>query len=39
VASGSPASQHPFHLTAAGSTLYFSLDDGVNGAELWSYTP
>ena len=38
-ASGSPASQHPFHLTAAGTTLYFSLDDGVSGAELWSHTP
>jgi ELWxxDGT repeat protein len=39
VAMGSPASAHPFHLTAAQSRLYFSLDDGVHGSELWSYTP
>lgn len=30
-----PASSFPFALTAAGSTLYFSADDGAHGFELW----
>jgi hypothetical protein len=26
-------------LIAVGSKMFFGVDDGVHGAELWSYTP
>ena len=33
--SGSTSSSNPTNLTAAGSTVYFVADDGINGTELW----
>jgi trimeric autotransporter adhesin len=33
---GIPASSSPQNLTAVGSTLYFTADDGTDGTELWS---
>jgi ELWxxDGT repeat protein len=32
---GTPHSSFPFNLTAVGSLLFFSADDGANGRELW----
>ena len=29
----------PRHLAVAGATLFFAMDDGTHGTELWSYTP
>ena len=29
----------PDHLAAVGGTLFFTVDDGVHGRELWSYKP
>lgn len=39
VLTGAPAAQHPLRLTAAGANLFFALDDGVGGSELWRYAP
>ena len=35
LASGSPASSSPTHLTSVGGMLFFVADDGQHGVELW----
>jgi ELWxxDGT repeat protein len=31
--------RQPYFMTPAGGRLFFSLDDGISGGELWSYLP